>query len=135
MATDATLKSALRRFGLSVETHIGAPWTYSLPKGDVLHLCWQSGPAISWPKTTPGILTYRDTFDDFDSANPSANALQSFALLGDARAKNTTIRCILVSGSKASGTRYAARPELLGTVTLAIPEPGKGIEIVFRRHR
>lgn len=135
MAIDTTLKGALRRFGLNVETHIGVPWTCSLPNGDVVHLCWQSGPAISWPKAAPGILTYRDTFDDFDPANPGVNALQSFALLSDAQAKNTAIRCILVSGSKTSGTRYRARPDLLGTVTLAVAESGKGIEIVFRRQR
>ena len=133
MATDTTLKGALRRFGLNVQTHIGAPWTYLLPSGEVVHLCWKEGAAISWPKSAAGTLTYRDTFDDFDPAIPGANAIQSFSLLQAAQERSVSIRCIMVAGTKQTGTRYAAREDLVGTVTMAIAEPGKGIEIVFRK--
>jgi hypothetical protein len=133
MATDTTLKSALRQFGLNVETHIGAPWTYLLPSGDLVHLCWKEGAAISWPKSAAGTLTYRDTFDDFDPQRPGANALQSLTLLQAAQERATPIRCIMVSGSKQTGTRYTVRENLVGAVTMAIAEPGKGIEIVFRK--
>jgi hypothetical protein len=129
---DTTLKSALRTFGLKVETHIGAAWTYRLANGEIVHLCWKKGQAISW-KTETTTLTYRDTFDDFDPARPSPNARDSFALLRAAADKGIPIRCVLVSGDKQKGTAYAARPDLVGAVTLAIAEPGKGIEIVFRK--
>jgi hypothetical protein len=135
VATDTTLKAALRRFGLNVETHIGAPWTYLLPTGDVVHLCWKEGSAISWPSSASGTLTYRDTFDDFDPAKPGSNALDSFALLQAAQARDAPIRCIMVAGSKQTGTKYVLREDLAGTVTMAIAEPGKGIEIVFRKRQ
>lgn len=135
LATDTTLKGALRRFGLIVETHIGAPWTYLLPTGELVHLCWKEGSAISWPKSASGTLIYRDTFDDFDPAKPSSNALESFALLQAAQARDAPIRCIMVAGSKQTGTKYAPREDLAGTVTMAIAEPGKGIEIVFRKRQ
>ena len=127
MATDTTLKAALRRFGLNVETHIGAPWTYLLPTGDVVHLCWKEGSAISWPRSASGTLTYRDTFDDFDPAKPGSNALDSFALLQAAQARDAPIRCIMVAGSKQTAPIRAAE-DLAGTVTMAIAEPGKNIE-------
>ena len=127
MATDTTLKAALRRFGLNVETHIGAPWTYLLPTGDVVHLCWKEGSAISWPRSASGTLTYRDTFDDFDPAKPGSNALDSFALLQAAQARDAPIRCIMVAGSKQTALIRAAK-DLAGTVTMAIAEPGKNIE-------
>ncbi len=133
MATDTTLQGALRRFGLNVQTHIRAPWTYLLPSGEVVHLCWKEGVSISWPKSATGTLTYRDTFDDFDPATPGANAIQSFSLLQAAQERAAPIRCIMVAGTKQTGTRYAARQDLIGTVTMAIAEPGKGIEIVFRK--
>ena len=135
MPTDTTLKAALRRFGLNVETHIGAPWTYLLPTGEVVHLCWKEGPAISWPTSASGTLIYRDTFDGFDPAKPGANALDSFALLQAAQARDALIGCIVVAGSKQTGTKYAPREDLAGTVTMAITEPCKGIEIVFRKRQ
>lgn len=135
MATDTTLKAALRRFGLNVETHIGAPWSYLLPTGEVVHLCWKEGPAISWPKSASGTLTYRDTFDDFDPTKPGLNALHSFALLQAAQGRHAPIGCIMVAGSKQAGTKYTPREDLVGTVTMAIADPGKGIEIVFRKRQ
>jgi hypothetical protein len=54
-------------------------------------------------------------------------------LLSGALQKGTPIRCILVSGTKKTGTKYSPRPELVGRVTMATLMPGKGIEIVFRK--
>jgi hypothetical protein len=78
-------------------------------------------------------LTYRDTFDDFDPAKPGVNALDSFALLQAAQSRDALIGCIMVAGSKQTGTKYAPREDLAGTITMAIAEPGKGIEILFRK--
>jgi len=133
MAIDNTLKTALRRFGLNVETHVGAPWTYRLPGDEVVHLCWQVGEAISWLTPEPGVLVYRDTFEDFEPARPGPNAPLSFELLGAAKEHSTPIRCILVTGTKTTRRSYTARPEFIGTVMMAIPAAGRGIEIAFRK--
>lgn len=133
MASDTTLRSALRRFGLDVHTHVGASWTYALVGGQVVHLCWKQGPSISWSTGANGTLVYRDTFGGFDPSTASRNAQESFSLLGAAEVEKQHVRCIMVSGSKAGGTKYTPREDLIGTVTMAVPESGKGIEIVFRR--
>ena len=132
MPTDTTLKGALRQFGLNVSTHIGAPWTYALPNGEICHLCWREGRSITWPKSAQGAVTYRDTFDDFDPGRPGVNAMDSFRLLAEAQAEKKVVRCIIVSGSKSDGTRYMARPDWSGRVMLAVAEPGVGIEVFFR---
>ena len=63
----------------------------------------------------------------------SAIARECFALLTAAQDRNTPIRWIRVAGSKSAGTKYSPRLDLVGKVTMAIPEPGNGIEIVFRK--
>lgn len=103
-----------------------------LPNGEIVHLCWQQGKWVSWAPDGAGGLMYRDKFEDFDPRRPGNNALPSLGLLAEAQAKGTVVRCILVSGSKRTGTRYVARLNLVGHVTMAIAQPGQGIEIIFR---